>query len=226
MNWNDVGAPSFPTSGYSPVMALAENHIHFLDVPGAQPGTAQIFVIHFSFFQPTPQSYPASGGGNAFPQTHGQATSLFQTQGVQQEFAFIPDDGSNTYIINVERNSTTTLAGPSDKSSSTFAAGLTSIVQLTSSGNIFFIPYKQGDASANGGAKWAQVKLTGLPAPTTPSSSSPTASGTKSGGASSPTGSGTTAQGGSDNGAALSTGVNVVRTFGVVGLLAAVGCLI
>ena len=32
-------------------------------------------------------------------------------QGVQQEFAFIPDDGSATYVVNVERNSTKVLTG-------------------------------------------------------------------------------------------------------------------
>jgi len=232
INWSDVGKPSFSTSGYNPVMALAQNHVHFLDVPGAQPGTAQIFVIHFSFFQPDAQSYPASGGGSSFPVTYGQATSLFQSEAVQvqQEFAFIPDDGSNTYIINVENNSTTTLAGPSDKSSSTFTAGVTSLVQLTSSGNIFFFPYKQNDTSANTNAQWTQVKLSGLPAATSASSgSSPTASGSKTGSASTPTGSGSSSQSsGSGNGtgtAVRTTGINVVRTIGIVGLLAAIGCL-
>jgi len=31
--------------------------------------------------------------------------------GVKQEFAFVPDDGSATYLINVERNSTKVLTG-------------------------------------------------------------------------------------------------------------------
>jgi hypothetical protein len=72
-----------------------------------------IWTWAVSFFQPEAQSY-----GN-FPATHGQATSFFQDVGVgpfpnplscpthnftqvQEEFAFIPDDGSATYIINVE----------------------------------------------------------------------------------------------------------------------------
>ncbi|KAG6857051.1 hypothetical protein C0991_004819, partial [Blastosporella zonata] len=43
--WNDVQSSGFPAS-YQPVMALAQNHIHFIDVPGNAAGSAQIFVIH------------------------------------------------------------------------------------------------------------------------------------------------------------------------------------
>lgn len=46
LSWADVGKPSFTTTNYQPVMALAQNHIHFLDVPGVPAGSAQIFVIH------------------------------------------------------------------------------------------------------------------------------------------------------------------------------------
>jgi len=49
-----------------------------------------------SFMQPTPQSF-----GN-FPTTHGKTASFFLDQGVQLEFAFIPDDGSATHVINVD----------------------------------------------------------------------------------------------------------------------------
>jgi hypothetical protein len=68
-----------------------------------------------SYLQPQPQPY------GKFPATHGQAASFFMNSGVrsgdiiaayllntglsyqvQQEFAFIPDDGSATYVINVE----------------------------------------------------------------------------------------------------------------------------
>ena len=67
-----------------------------------------------SYFQPDPQSYPVNGG-STFPAAHGQTASFFQASGVQQEFAFIPDDGSATYVINVETNTTQSLAGPSTK---------------------------------------------------------------------------------------------------------------
>jgi hypothetical protein len=54
--WEDVGTPPWSTTGYKPVMALAQNHIHFLNVPGAQPGFAYIFVIHCERFPLTIRS--------------------------------------------------------------------------------------------------------------------------------------------------------------------------
>jgi len=94
LNWfNDEQVP-YP-SNYVPVMALAQNHIHFLDVPNVPAGSADIFVIHCAFhshishieeflmawsdsyFQPQAQAYPLSDG-SAFPATYGQATSFFQ----------------------------------------------------------------------------------------------------------------------------------------------------
>src|ERR1700728_840338 len=96
LSWVDVAKPPFTTTGWDPVMALAQNHIHFLNVPGVPAGSADIFVIHclsillflvsvqvnvfslsVSFFQPTPQAFPLPGGG-AFPATHGQTASFFQ----------------------------------------------------------------------------------------------------------------------------------------------------
>jgi hypothetical protein len=45
--WVDVQRAPFNAT-YSPVMALAQNHIHFLNVPGNPIGSASIFVIHCS----------------------------------------------------------------------------------------------------------------------------------------------------------------------------------
>jgi len=45
-SWVDIQKPSFNTDNYKPVMALAQNHVHFLDVPGIGAGSALIFVIH------------------------------------------------------------------------------------------------------------------------------------------------------------------------------------
>ncbi|KAI0646371.1 hypothetical protein C8Q79DRAFT_962275 [Trametes meyenii] len=179
LDWTDVQKSPFPDS-YQPVMALAQNHVHFLDVPDVDAGSADIFVIHFSFFQPQPQSYPLSDG-SAFPKTHGQTASFFQAQGVQQEFAFIPDDGAMTYVINVETNTTKTIAGPSTKDpNAQYSASITALVQLDSKGDVSFIPYKQGDDSANAAAAWSAVqKIAAVaPASSTASSGSAGASGT------------------------------------------------
>jgi len=162
ISWTDVNTSPYGSS-YQPVMALAQNHIHFLNVPDVPAGSADIFVIHYSYFQPTSQAYPLPSG--TMPATHGQATSFFQKSDVQQEFAFIPDDGSATYVVNVETNSTQQLAGPSTKdSNATYFASITSLVQLSSSGTISYLPYTQGDTAANSAAKWSTVSA--LPAVT------------------------------------------------------------
>ncbi|KAF8632874.1 hypothetical protein AX17_004722 [Amanita inopinata Kibby_2008] len=150
--WNDIQHPDFGTDSYQPVMALAQNHVHFLNVPGLPDGSAKIFVIHFSYFQPEPQFY-----GN-FPNTHGQATSFFQESGVQQEFAFIPDDGSATYVINVETNTTQPLKGPITKdAAATYFASTTALVQLSSSGAVSFLAYDQNSPSTNANTGWSAV---------------------------------------------------------------------
>lgn len=45
LSWTDVGQSPYGST-YQPVMALANNHIHFLDVPNVAAGSADIFVIH------------------------------------------------------------------------------------------------------------------------------------------------------------------------------------
>ncbi|KAG6830773.1 hypothetical protein H0H87_007172 [Tephrocybe sp. NHM501043] len=210
--WNDVQASGFGTD-YQPVMALAQNHIHFINAPGIPAGNAKIFVIHFSYMQPEPQPY------GDFPATHGQATSLFMDTGVQQEFAFIPDDGSATYIINVETNTTQTLKGPSAKDSlATYFASTDSVVQLTSSGSVSYLPYKAGAASANSASPWNTVSK--LPVAASSSSTSASSGGSSSSVTGTNSAKGAVATGTSgnqDNGALSITGS---ARWGVGGLVA------
>ncbi|KIM55728.1 hypothetical protein SCLCIDRAFT_285481 [Scleroderma citrinum Foug A] len=157
LSWVNTEAAPYP-SGYVPVMALAQNHIHFLDVPGVPAGSADIFVIHYSYFQPQAQAYPLPNG-SAFPATFGQTASFFQQNNtVQQEFAFVPQDSSATYVINVETNTTQALAGPTvQDSKATYFAGVTSLLQLTSNGVVYFLPYTEGDDSTNAAATWSRL---------------------------------------------------------------------
>ncbi|KZP28123.1 hypothetical protein FIBSPDRAFT_817717 [Athelia psychrophila] len=165
ITWTDVQTSPF-SDDYSPVMALAQNHIHFLDVPGVAAGSAVIFVIHFSSFQLEPQSY-----GN-FSNSPGQSTSFFQESDVQQEFAYIPQDSSSTYVINVETNTTQSLAGPTTKDPlASYFAGVTSLVQLSTSGAVSFLPYTQGDSQGNSAATWIPVAALAAAAPASSSSS-------------------------------------------------------
>jgi len=203
LSWSDVQNPGLGAN-YSPVMALAQNHIHFLNVPGVPAGSAKIFVIHFSYMQPNPQDY------GTFPATHGQATSFFMNSGVQQEFAFIPDDGSATYVINVETNTTQTLKGPTTKDPmATYFASTDSLVQLASSGTVSFLPYNAGTSSANSAAAWSTVSK--LPVAATSSSGS---SGNTSSASSSPTAKGATATAKGATATGINTGSNGALSIG------------
>jgi len=172
ISWNDVEKPPFTTNGNDPVMALAQNHIHFLDLQNVPAGQAQIYVIHYDYFQPELQSYPSAGGGSPFPAIHGQASSFFQPTGVQQEFAFIPDDFSGTYVVNVETNTTTVLPPPASKDTAAFYfAGITSLVQLDSTGAVSYLPYQQGSVTTNAVVSWSTVKAIAASVPPVSNSS-------------------------------------------------------
>lgn len=197
LSWSDVQNPGLG-SDYQPVMALAQNHIHFLNVPGVAAGSAKIFVIHFSYLQPQPQPY------GDFPATHGQATSFFEDSGVQQMFAFIPDDGSATYVINVETNSTQTLPGPSIKDSlATYFASTDSLIQLASSGKVSYIQY----SNSSTGGTWNTV--TALPLAISSSSSN-------SSGASGSSSNATTSHGAASNSTSSQSNAAVSTQLGVV----------
>ncbi|KAL5514495.1 hypothetical protein ACEPAG_2584 [Sanghuangporus baumii] len=228
LSWTDVGAPAAwgDLSSYEPTMALAQNHVHFIDVPGLQPGQADIFVIHFSFFQPEAQSY-----GSNFPQTHGRTASFFQTNGVQQEFAFIPDDGSATYVINVENNSTQTLAGPSVKDAGAkYFAGVTSLVQLSAAqGELQFLPYTQGND--NSAASWTRITSVSVPAGSNSNSSSSNSSAGNSSATGSSTASGANASSTSSSAArglsaAIATAAGMQALMTVVGGVALIAVLL
>lgn len=49
LSWTNDEQVPYP-SNYVPVMALAQNHIHFLDVPNVPAGSADIFVIHCAYY--------------------------------------------------------------------------------------------------------------------------------------------------------------------------------
>ncbi|KAF5319818.1 hypothetical protein D9611_012874 [Ephemerocybe angulata] len=239
--WNDVGEMALAKAdvegsgaqGYeSPTMALAQNHIHFIGgVPGLKEGDARVFVIHFSYLQPEVQSY-----GN-FPTQHGKTASFFKDTGVQTQFAYIPDDGSATYVVDVISNTTTTLPAPSLKDpGAQYAASPSALVQLSSEGGkISFLSYDQDAKTAKG--DWTAI--TGVPAATNVpggSSSSSSSATTTTGGTSGSGASGnktSSAAGGKATGgasAAAGKGENgaVGRGVGVVlgGVMAVLGVVV
>jgi len=186
--WSDQGTVEVDVTD-GPTFAVAQNHIFFFGVPNAAAGSTPVFVIHFAFWQPGAQAM-----GGSFPSSHGQATSIFLDTGVQQQIAFIPDDGSQTYIIDVETNTTSTMPGPSTKDpKSLYFASTTSIVQLASNGAVSWIPFNPTDTSANSNAKWSSVANLAAVAPPSGSSTSTNSSSSKTtgGGGAAGTGTGT-----------------------------------
>lgn len=101
-------------------------------------------LILDSYLQPEPQSY------GSFPTVHGKVASFFKDTGVQTQFAYIQDDGSSTYVVDVISNNTRTLAGPTVKDPfAQYAASPDSLVQLASEGGkLSFISYDQGSGQA------------------------------------------------------------------------------
>ncbi|KAF7345667.1 hypothetical protein MVEN_01586400 [Mycena venus] len=154
--WENIQAapPNIAARSYDPIMANANNFIYFFGVPNTPAGEAPIYMIHFSFFPPDPVQF--EGG---FPDVRGKATSFFVDGTFQQQIAFIPDDGSHTFIIDVKANVTQIMAGPSIiDSAATYFASTGALVQLSSSGNVSWLPFSPSNASANSAAMWMPVQ--------------------------------------------------------------------
>jgi hypothetical protein len=193
-SWVYVQNPPFAQNYPSPVMALANNHIHFLNTGmGAE---VDIFVIHFSYSQPTPQVFaPLENGGQGFPSTTGQTATIFQTAQTPQKFVFIPDAGGNTYIFDTIANTTQAMPPPIDKATSRLAASEREIVQMTKSGDVYWIPFDPDNIGPNYSANWTKLALSLSPAPpadyaspnSTSSSSTRTSTGTSTASTSSTT---------------------------------------
>ncbi|KAG9106473.1 hypothetical protein FRC07_008810 [Ceratobasidium sp. 392] len=169
LEWGATNAPNFDATGYAPVMGLAQNHIHFLNRNAE--GQADIFVIHFAYWQPEVQFYAPGNNAGTFPQKHGQAASFFTGDNqAQKRFAFLPDDNSKTYVIDVEKNTTTVLPGP--PASAGFAsnpAGLmgrlcaspSALVYMSPANELHYIGVDQNNMAAAGNP-WAPISSSEL----------------------------------------------------------------
>ncbi|KAJ3084359.1 transcription elongation regulator [Rhizoclosmatium hyalinum] len=147
---NPIVTPQpFDGKGYKPVFGQGTNHLHFFNAPGLADGQAWIFVVHYAWWQPTPQSF------GSFKSEPGQSVYI---PGVDQSkapsvFAYIPDSGSATYLVDTVSNTTTTISG-FGKSGSTFRYSATSsnLVQLdTTTGSLKVLPVAGGTVSSGNG---------------------------------------------------------------------------
>lgn len=75
----------------------SNNHIQFLNTPGASEGSGYIFVIHYAYWQPEAQSFGSLP--NAFGQT---VTILSNSSAAPSTFAFVPEGGNGTYVVNAK----------------------------------------------------------------------------------------------------------------------------
>ncbi|KAK8861374.1 hypothetical protein IAR55_002193 [Kwoniella newhampshirensis] len=174
LDWQAVENPSFSVSGYTVTAAQAANHIFYLGVPGTAAGSADIFVVHFAYFQPTAQAF----SGTAFPDSAGQAVSIPNAgDNVPYQIVFVPNDFSNTYILTHWTdlgdytvtsdapfatnliNSTQTLPAPSSQdNAAAYAASPYALVQIDTSGNINYLSSPVGsDYTVASGATWQRM---------------------------------------------------------------------
>ncbi|KAJ3225180.1 hypothetical protein HDU81_008085 [Chytriomyces hyalinus] len=109
MNWLSqfaVTTQPFDGANYKAVFGQGTNHLHFFNAPGLAAGEAWIFVVHYAWWQPTAQSY------GSFPQLPGQSVYIpVATGGAPPVFAYIPDNGQATLLVDTKANSTTSQAG-------------------------------------------------------------------------------------------------------------------
>ncbi|KAJ3029536.1 UNVERIFIED_CONTAM: hypothetical protein HDU68_011836, partial [Siphonaria sp. JEL0065] len=144
-----INSQPFDATGYKPVFGQGTNHLHFLGAPGLADGQAWIFVVHYAWWQPEPQTF---GSFKAGPGQTVYIPAIDQSK-APAVFAYIPDDGSATYLIDTKTNTTTTLTG-FGKSGPTYrySATSTNIVQLdTASGNLALIPVAGGNVASGTG---------------------------------------------------------------------------
>jgi hypothetical protein len=101
---------------------------------------------------------------------------------VQETFAFVPDDGSATYVLDVQTNTSQVLAGPNSKDpNAMYFASTTALVQLDTEGDVYYLLVSPNDTSANSAAKWNKVTSLANAAPPTGVALAATASASISG---------------------------------------------
>jgi len=178
--WEAVTDPNFKMEGRQPVMSQASNHIVFFNVPGNPAGSANMFVIHYSYFQPEVQAFSlANGATDNFPTSAGQALPIpLASTDAGKQIVYVPDDFSHTYVLThwtnpgdwsslsdapagIESliNSTQTLPAPSSQDrSAAYAASANTLVQFTSSGDVYYLPSAFGNGwTVQANAAWQKL---------------------------------------------------------------------
>jgi len=205
--WQGVSDPSFSTSGYTPVAALASNHISYFGAPGTPAGSTNIFIIHFSQFQIAPQRFPVSSNNASFPSNAAFAATIPDAQNnAGTQMFYVPADSSNAYVVTHWTNpgdytstsgapfsvsminTTQTFPAPSVlDTASYYAASPSDVVQITSGGDIYYAAGAISNYMVSSSAKWTKMSysLTGVSGGSSSSNSSSSSSASASGSATS-----------------------------------------
>ncbi|ORY29526.1 hypothetical protein BCR39DRAFT_495391 [Naematelia encephala] len=197
--WETVSNPSFSTDNYTPTAAMSSNHVFWFGVPSTAAGSADVFVVHYSYFQPDAQAFPTSNGGTTFPDTSGQAISIpnADPDTIPYQMLFVPNDFSAAYILTHYTdpgnysvtstapfsqsliNTTQTLAAPSTQdANSAYAASDSALVQVTSNGDIYYMTGAISAYTVSSSATWTKMSysLSGVTGGSTTTSSNSTSS--------------------------------------------------
>lgn len=170
----------------------------YYGVPGTAAGSANIFVIHYSYFQPTAQEF----SGTAFPDTTGQVVSIPTTENsTPYQNLFVPKDFSGAYVtthwtdlgnysITSDSpmslslvNSTQSFPVPtSQDAQAAYACSPSACVQIDTTGNIYYVDNAISSYQVASGAAWTKMGYSLTAASSTAAAASGTgASGSASG---------------------------------------------
>ncbi|KAJ3211534.1 hypothetical protein HDU67_004437 [Dinochytrium kinnereticum] len=139
LSFGQTFSSATPRSQY-PAVGPAHNHLYYLNVPGVEAGEARAFVIHYNYEQPEVVRY----SGAAFPKGPGTGVMLFRTDMQPSSvFGFIPLDGSATFLVDTNTNTSTSLPGPPAEltqgdvnNAVRYAGGSTHIVGVSPDGKV------------------------------------------------------------------------------------------
>lgn len=232
--WMEQNKPPFAAAAAAAgaaelTMAEASNHILFFGVPSLPSGSADIFVIHYSYYQPDAQPFTLTNGASTnFPTSSGAAVGVpLASNGAGNQVVFIPDDFSNTFLITHWTspstagstndapagimsyiNTTQTLPAPESKDvQANYVSSDTSLVQMTSSGDIYYLEGAYGDGyAAKSDASWKKLAYTVNGVSAASQNGGGGGSGNNSSSSSTNTGSGTATRSGSTTASGTGTG--------------------
>lgn len=227
----------------------------YFGVPDTAAGSANVFVIHYAYFQPEVQAFPTTGSGSAFPDTVGQAVSLPTSENsTPYQMLFVPEDFSGAYLVSHWTdlgnysitsdspmdlsliNSTQAFPTPSSKdTNAAYACSDSACVQVDSTGDIYYITDAVSNYTVSSSATWSKMSYaltlsssssaTGAASGTDAASGTATATGSGSAKAGSSTTKSSTSASGSSTAAASAAGRLGIRT-DILGFTVGVAALV